>query len=112
MIRILSESACAEIVCGRDQGQVDVAAKKIVDHGRHALVRHVQHLDAGALFEQHEADVRDAPDAGRSVAKLARIGLGIRDEVGTVLTFSLLLTTSVNDVSENSQMNVKSSGTL
>jgi hypothetical protein len=44
-------------------------------------IRHVDHVDAGHHLEQFSGDVFRAPDAGRSHVELARIYLGVCNEL-------------------------------
>ena len=60
-------------------------AEQIGQRGRHAAIGHVHHVDAGHHLEQFGGDVGDPADAARTVGELARIRLGIGDELGNRL---------------------------
>ena len=62
-----------------------LSAEQIGQRGRHAAIGHVHHVDAGHHLEQFGGDVGDPADAARTVGELARIGLGIGDELGNRL---------------------------
>ncbi len=68
-----------------------VAGDEIVgDGGAAALVRQVEHLDAGPLGERLHVVVVVAADADAGVAHLAGIGLGVGDELGIGLRREVL----------------------
>ena len=50
-----------------------------------AAIRHVDHVDAGHHLEQLARQMARGPVAGRRHVDLARIGLGIGDELGNRL---------------------------
>ena len=56
-----------------------------VSAGAVAAIRHVNQVDAGHHLEQLAGDMWRAPVAGRRHVDLARIGLGIGDELGNRL---------------------------
>ena len=56
-----------------------------VSAGACAAIRHVDHVDAGHHLEQLAGHMGRGPVAGRRHVELARIGLGIGDELGNRL---------------------------
>ena len=61
--------------------QIDVPGDQVVDRRRAAPVRHVLDLRAGHEFEQLAADMAGRAIARRRVGELARIGLGLLDQL-------------------------------
>ena len=62
-----------------------LSAEQIGQRGRRAAIGHVHHVDAGHHLEQLAGHVREPADAGRRHVDLARIGLGVGDELGNRL---------------------------
>ena len=60
-------------------------AEQIGERGRRAAIGHVDHVDAGHHLEQLAGHMGRGPVAGRRHVDLARIGLGIGDELGNRL---------------------------
>ena len=71
----------------RHGGEKDLhlSAEQIGERGRAAAIRHVHHVDAGHHLEQLAGHMGPGPVAGRRHVDLARIGLGIGDELGNRL---------------------------
>jgi len=62
-----------------------LAGDQIRQRGSSAPVRHVKHVDAGHHLEQLARHVRRSPVTGGGHSDFAWIGLGERDELGTVV---------------------------
>ena len=62
-----------------------LSADQVGERGRAAAIGHVNHVDAGHHLEQLAGHMGRGPDAGRRHVDLARIGLGIGDELGNRL---------------------------
>ena len=60
-------------------------ADQVGKRRRRAAIGHVHHVDAGHHLEQLAGDMDAAAVAGRRHVDLARIGLGIGDELGNGL---------------------------
>src|SRR5712672_877502 len=60
--------------------QVDVTRDEVVDGGRRAAVRHVEHADAGLAAEQLGGEMRGRAGSLRREIELVRIGARIGDE--------------------------------
>jgi hypothetical protein len=69
-----------------------LAAEQVGQRRRLAAIRHVRHADARHHIEQLAADMAGRADAAGAHMDLAGIGLGIVDELGTVLAGSAGLT--------------------
>ena len=65
-----------------EEQQVDVAGDEIVHGLRGAAIGHVRELRAGDAREQFAGEMRRGADALRAEIDLARIGLGIGDQLG------------------------------
>jgi hypothetical protein len=57
---------------------------QIGERGRLAAIRHVGELDAGHHLEQLSGHVTGRTDATRGEVELARVGLGERDQFGSI----------------------------
>ena len=68
-----------------DEHDLHLPAEQIGQRGRRAAIGHVDHVDAGHHLEQLAGHMVRASDAGRRQVDLARIGLGIGDELGNRL---------------------------
>ena len=60
---------------------VDAAGDEVVERGPGAAIGHVQHLDAGHALEQLAGEMDRGAVAGRGEGDLARVGLGVGDEL-------------------------------
>src|SRR5262245_8767183 len=79
-----AERAGADVLDrGRNAGEVelDLPADKIGERRTLAAIRHMDDVEAGHHLEELASDMRSRPDAGRCHADLARIALGIGDEL-------------------------------
>src|SRR5262245_31828372 len=65
----------------REHG-IDAAGHEVVHGGASAAIGHVGHLDAGHALEQLAREMRRGTDAGGGEADLARVLLGLVDELG------------------------------
>ena len=84
---IASARSLPALMYSNRQGRVGeedlhLPTEQIGERGCYAAIGHVHHVDAGHHLEQFGGDVGDAADAARTVGELARIGLGIGDELG------------------------------
>ena len=66
----------------RLEGHLHIAGHQIGDRGSAAFIGHVHDVDAGARLEQLTGEMGQHADAARGKIDLARIGLGIGDELG------------------------------
>ena len=62
-----------------------LSAEQVGQRGRRAAIGHMHHVDAGHHLEQLAGHMRRAPVAGRRHVDLARVGLGVGDELGNGL---------------------------
>jgi hypothetical protein len=58
-----------------------LAAEQIGERGRRTSIRHMNHVDTGHDFEKLAGDMLRGPIAGGRHVDLARVGLGIDDEL-------------------------------
>ncbi len=65
----------------RDEHELHLPADRVDDRRSAALVRHVHHVDAGLQLEELARDVRRRADADGRVVELARVRLGVRDQL-------------------------------
>src|SRR5215831_12318876 len=59
-----------------------LSAKQVGHHGSPATIRHMNQVDPGHHLEKLASNMAGASDAGRSQIDLARVRLGISDELG------------------------------
>ena len=67
---------------GVDEADLHLFGEQVRHCGRHATIRNVRRVDAGHHPEQLAEYVAGTPNAGRRHVDLARIGLGIGNELG------------------------------
>jgi len=68
-------------------GEVDLhlPAEQIGERGRRTTIRHMNHVDTGHDLKQLAGDMLRGSVAGRRHVDLARIGLGVGNELGNGL---------------------------
>ena len=72
---------CALIDGTAPKVKIDLARDEIGERGRAATIGHDDDLDVGNLAELLAGEMNAGADAGRRKGELARIGLGVIDEV-------------------------------
>ena len=72
-----------QVLHGGDRGHhhLDVSAEQVGDPWTRAVVRNLLHLDAGGVCQHLGRDMDHGADAGGRVAELARIGVGVGDQL-------------------------------
>ena len=78
------------LMCSTEDGRLSnislhLSAEEIGQRRPGAAIRHVQHVDAGHHLEQLAGHVDRGSDAAGREVDLARIGLGVGDELGTLV---------------------------
>ena len=92
----------------RDVQQLDVTRGDVLHGLGDAAIGHMGDVDAGGAVEQLAGQVEHRADAGAAVGQLARIGLGVGDQVRTELTGRSALTISAVTGSTAAMIGVKS----
>ena len=67
---------------GADKRDLHMAGNQVRHHLCPAAIRHMNHIDAGHHVKQLASQMRPSPLAGRRHVQRARIGFGVRDELG------------------------------
>jgi hypothetical protein len=69
---------------------VHVAAEQALNRGARAAIRHLVELDAGSLLEQHGGEMERVADAGMRHIDLARLPLGLVNQLGHGIDLKLV----------------------
>jgi hypothetical protein len=72
----------------------------------------MRHIDPRGPSEQHQGQMRTAPDTRRAIAKLARISFAMAINSASDLIGSLALTAVIGTIFAAAATNAKSSGIL